>query len=116
MRSPRRRSSSAAEAALPVGAGARRPAGDDPDPPPPLPRRRGRGRCLLSAAHDILQVPIEDVFLAVGQLQELLPGTAEPPLPPVEAHLAEPELNRVPPPPPAPPHPPPPHPPPSSPH
>src|SRR5205807_8330756 len=46
---------------------------------------------------DIFQVFVEDVFLAVGQLQELFPGPAEGGLRQVVTELGQPELKGMPP-------------------
>src|SRR3981081_2789869 len=46
----------------------------------------------LHRVHDILQVSIEDVFLAVGQLQELFPGAAEGRLRQVVTELSQADL------------------------
>src|SRR5207247_5920781 len=93
-RSLRRPPSSARVAPSPAGSAVRPPSGDDPYPT--LARKRGKGRSeAVGTSHDILQVPIEDVFLAVSQCQELLPGSSKIRLGQVVAELAQAELEGV---------------------
>src|SRR5439155_15563259 len=87
----------------PALAAARRPSGDDPHPALP---QRGRERCLLpdrsrdwrlGTLDDLFEVAVEDVLLAVGEVQEFFPRPGERGLRQVVAELRQAELKRVPP-------------------